>query len=367
MSQSTPRLAVVNGLRALAIVGVLWHHTVYKLWLAPKTLPNGEFLHDAVVAVLNSGWLGVNLFFVLSGFVLYLPYARGDRRADTPSAWLEFLKRRARRLLPLLYTSLLIFACMDALSGRTSWTEDLARYVTVTYIFFEDTFFPSPNWVLWSLGVEVWFSLLFPLLVLAIRRYGMSRVLVLTLIFSYVVRTVGVQPEFFGPGDRLNPLKDGILGRLDDFFFGMWACDAYVRGRFTAAQSRAAICVALVAGIASGIMWERVVHDAVFSQVVPLLHNGVQIASASLLVAALSTRDRWVALFSNSAVQLVGMMCFSIYVWHGRLIEMLLTSTFAIHEFAAYVLAVGSIAVVSYKYIEFPHISWPAVVRVNPR
>ena len=48
---------------------------------------------------LSYGWIGVQLFFVLSGFVLYLPFARGRAKLETGADWKKFYLRRAARLL----------------------------------------------------------------------------------------------------------------------------------------------------------------------------------------------------------------------------------------------------------------------------
>ena len=78
------RLAVINGLRGYAILGVMYFHIVAVFFnragsdlflignfpIFPKTF-------------LGHGWLGVDLFFILSGFVLYLPYANKTREIKT--------------------------------------------------------------------------------------------------------------------------------------------------------------------------------------------------------------------------------------------------------------------------------------------
>lgn len=355
MQPGHDRLAAINGLRALAILGVVWHHTVYKLWLQSDAASTSHFLWPPVSALLNSGWLGVNLFFVLSGFVLYLPFAAGRRDAESKTEWLAFYKRRALRLLPLFYLSLLVFTLIDAATGRPiADPRQLAAYLTLTFNFFTDTFFPQSNWVLWSLGVEIWFSLLFPLIVLAIRRYGITQVLIATILLGLLMRFVGTRPELFATGDRLNPIKDGILGRLDDFIVGVWICDAYIRERLKSSHRGPVISVGITVGICSCVGWERVLDGSASADLVPFLHTGIQLGCAALLVVALATTHKWVKALTNWPMQLIGMMCFSIYVWHGRLIEALLLPNFGPLEFCAYLGLLLSIAGLSYRFIEFP-------------
>src|SRR4051812_44273760 len=95
------RLGAINGLRGLAILAVVYAHAA-----AYRTPPGWHAVHWGEYtilpfAVLSNGWLGVNLFFVLSGFVLFLPYERSSRTMATLSDLKWFYAHRFQRLMPL--------------------------------------------------------------------------------------------------------------------------------------------------------------------------------------------------------------------------------------------------------------------------
>src|SRR5579859_1718984 len=109
--EGRPKLEVINGLRGAAIVAVIWHH-LFGLYFKPgsaaalQPAPMGGFF-------LSYGWIGVQLFFVLSGFVLYLPYAEGRAKLSSGTEVLVFYRHRAARLLPLYYIVALLCLALN--------------------------------------------------------------------------------------------------------------------------------------------------------------------------------------------------------------------------------------------------------------
>ena len=157
-----PYLPGLNGLRAFAVIAVLLYH--------------------AELPWIPGGFLGVEIFFVISGYLitsLLLAEWRQRGRIDLAAFWL----RRARRLLPALYLLLVVTLAFAVvfLPGEVAGLRDDAiaafGYVTNWYLilankpYFEIVGRPPPLQHLWSLAVEEQFYLLWPLLFII----GMAR------------------------------------------------------------------------------------------------------------------------------------------------------------------------------------------------
>ena len=157
-------------LRVLCTLFVAWYHIWQQSWLNPSFQIGGATLNlrDQVA----TGYLGVELLLMLSGFLLYLPYASGR----TPPLR-EFYKKRALRILPsywfCLLVMLFVFAIPQGLyAGAGSMIGDLAAHLTFTHNLFRETYFATPlNGAMWTLAVEVQFYLIAPLLCRAFRRW----------------------------------------------------------------------------------------------------------------------------------------------------------------------------------------------------
>jgi peptidoglycan/LPS O-acetylase OafA/YrhL len=191
---SRPHLPVLDGLRGLAIALVLLvHHFNY-----PPLQPWFHF-----------GFAGVDLFFVLSGFLItgILLDTKGQE------GWLRvFYQRRGLRTLPLYYAVLLLFALVAPRFGPTSWFPEYQGYYWThmsSFLVLQRGFL-NPLGHFWSLSLEEQFYLLWPLLVAACRPRTLTWVCVLLLFAGIALRAIWRDPIL--PYGLLPAHLDGLLG-----------------------------------------------------------------------------------------------------------------------------------------------------------
>jgi peptidoglycan/LPS O-acetylase OafA/YrhL len=156
---SSPRFPHLDGVRAIAALGVLCSHTA-----GLTTFAASNDVFGPVTARLN---VGVTIFFVLSGFLLYRPFVVA-RLADRDAPPLGgYIRRRALRILPAYWLALTVLAVWPGLNGV--FTRDWWVY----YGLVQNT---RAGWIVqgippaWTLHIEVTFYALLPLLALAAAR-----------------------------------------------------------------------------------------------------------------------------------------------------------------------------------------------------
>lgn len=175
----------LDGLRGIAILLVLFHH----FWPREGAL-------TAWAEVARLGWVGVDLFFVISGFLITGILL--DTRSD-PGYFRNFYWRRALRILPLYYAFLFgCFAVIPMAQGGPYFQSEFVREAgsPLWYLFYLGnlreawTGLTPPHFLgpLWSLAIEEQFYVLFPLLVASLSREGLRKALIGLLLFAPLFR-----------------------------------------------------------------------------------------------------------------------------------------------------------------------------------
>lgn len=159
------RLKIIDGLRAIAILWVIACHCV---WFLGFVLPDAQFrdvLANHLFTFFLNGRLGVDLFFVLSGFLISSILIR-ELDATGTLSFKRFYTRRAFRIIPVYWLVLLFVSFLNhpLTKGRAYWAN----------LCFVNNFIPFEKqgiaWT-WSLAIEEQFYLIFPVLLLAIFRF----------------------------------------------------------------------------------------------------------------------------------------------------------------------------------------------------
>lgn len=245
------RIDYLDGLRGVAILSVmLWHYSdeVYASFLPYGTLFAG-------LPGLDRGWVGVNLFFLLSGFVILLTLERYER-------YTEFLRRRWLRLFPaMLIASAIVFSASQAIGdymphGRAD-LQDALPGLTFVSVGFYNEFLPFSinelDGVYWTLYVEAGFYVVFGALFYAL---GWPRALVA---FASLWILVLVGSEFIASADRSWAAK-GVqyLQWIGATYFG-WFVSGALFYKANRTGSNALFAAAVVAGVVSAFtsgLWQ---------------------------------------------------------------------------------------------------------------
>jgi peptidoglycan/LPS O-acetylase OafA/YrhL len=181
------REPVLDGIRGLAILLVLWHHTVIFSGFRPAGPIDQQVWQTAF-----SSWLGVDLFFVLSGYLItgILHDAK-----SSPRYFLNFYGRRVLRILPLYYTVLLLaFVVLPRLGWQPApdgtMTNPAWYWLHAINVKIALDGWPTPIYLghFWSLAIEEQFYLIWPLIVFALDRRPLILMTVLMLAAAYWLR-----------------------------------------------------------------------------------------------------------------------------------------------------------------------------------
>ena len=207
------RMPALDGLRGLAILAVLYH--TFSV-LEATTFPGKE-----IKLALDLGWVGVQLFFVLSGFLITGILLDSQR---SEGYLRNFFARRALRIFPLYYAVLVAaFLILPRLSPaiaawKDSYPHELWLWTYLANWVQADWPVTRPFGHFWSLCVEEQFYLLWPLLLCRMRPLRVLHTCLLLLVVAPIIRAVllmkGAEPEavYMFTVCRMDALAAGALG-----------------------------------------------------------------------------------------------------------------------------------------------------------
>jgi len=308
-------IAEVDGLRFVAIALVVLFH-VHDYLTTKFRIPAGNAANeDLLDRFAATGHYGVHLFFIISGFVLALPFAAHELAGRPPVKLRAYFLRRLTRLEPPYIVAMIGLAAALAVTGAAHAPVLPHLLASLGYIHNIVYGVPSTiNVVAWSLEIEVQFYILAPALaaVFTVRDRWVRR----GVIIAAAAAALAVQ-AWLAPAAWV-PLS--VVGFLQFFLCGFLIADLYVtdwKGKPPRAYSWD--LVSLVGWPLLAMLWmQETVNPAIF------------IALAFLLVCAGFRGTITSRVLGTPAVATIGGMCYSIYLLHFPLISLIGRHTLAI-------------------------------------
>jgi peptidoglycan/LPS O-acetylase OafA/YrhL len=171
----SPRLRSIDALRGIAALGVVLYHAVEQ---GKNSLPNNLFDYPirALQLVSSFGYIGVFLFFVISGFCIHLQWAKARAAGVEPDIRFgSFWKRRLRRLYPPYIIALALFLLVAHSYGELNFTHfffyDIVMHLLMLHNLDPQTCY-TINGVFWTLAIEEQLYLAYFLLLFVRVRWG---------------------------------------------------------------------------------------------------------------------------------------------------------------------------------------------------
>jgi len=320
-------------------------------------------------SLFRAGYQGIDLFFVLSGFVIAWPYVlRGTNRIPLPQA-LDFYQRRYLRIAPAFYASIAVAVALAWIGLLKASTDP---HVVLAHLFFAENFFPEMvtaiRGVYWTLPTEIHYYLLFPLLLrwVPLRRPMWFAVGAVAFAIGYRTFTLWISNEH---GVWLTWTAGILPGRIDQFALGLAAAcavaNAHARSkeisrRVVLGLTLIAILVAIGVGRATGntLGWTFLLGPTVVAVAIAamLYAMGVHFAATPRSASPIP---------GSRLLYKIGVASLSLYLWHTFFIDV--ASNAALHWdlaldarnlliFAAAIAAIP-FSFLSHRFIEEPFIA----------
>lgn len=353
MGKKRRYITELDGIRAIAVIMVLAYHL--KL------------------ALFKSGFLGVTVFFVLSGYLItgiLISEVEEEGTIDLKNFWL----RRIRRLVPAVMSMAVVIIFVSAVVNRIIFTKGCKDFLASVLGFnnwwqifnkisyFEAAGVPSPFTHCWSLAIETQFYLIYPLILLGIYKLVKSRgegranrgllfagVTLLLALISVILMIVLFDPQqdasrvYYGTDTRAFSLLFGaLLAILWEYRMVPRRLSASVN-MVLGSVSFAVLLVMTIAINGSSNFWYR--GGQFFGTILTVL-----------MVYAVSGRKTWLSRFlSNPVLKWMGDRSYSIYLWHYPII-LLISKGIKASWWITLIEIVLSVVLseLSYRFIETP-------------
>ena len=286
----------IDGLRAIAVLSVIIFH-FYN-------------------SILPSGYVGVDIFFVISGFLITAIILKEHEAGEF--SFVKFYLRRIRRIFPALFTMLFVSFLSGFLilsSGDMLWLSKQFHYATLqisnlffqrTVDYFDENRTTNPLLHTWSLGVEEQFYILMPVLIITLFSFGKNKKLPL-----YALIFLSLASLFFSQYLVITNQKMAFYSLTSRFWeLGAGCLAAFSNKKIISSKNNNFLAFLGVALIATSLF---VIKYSNFPGLFALL----PCAGAVLIIISGKQNKTLITKFlSNRILVFIGKMSYSLYLWH---------------------------------------------------
>jgi peptidoglycan/LPS O-acetylase OafA/YrhL len=306
---SASYMPTIDGLRGIAILLVLWYHAPF-LFREVTALPENIFWRMS-----TAGWIGVDLFFVISGFLITGILLRNTMDGSLQAFWY----RRGLRILPLAILYLLLLQLnvifhdpLGILTSFEAWSAYLF-YMGNVHIALSG-WQPLVIMILWSLAVEEQFYLLWPVLVHHISRRHLLILAGLIIGLSPLARSIvdafyGYPAVYVLTLCRLDVLSAGaVLALL--LSSEEWSLTTSIWCRKLAFPAMAFVLVTFLAPFSPSFASTHPTYFTLFG------YTWIALALAILVGVSVRCEGLIQSILSHTALTFIGKRCYGFYLWH---------------------------------------------------
>jgi peptidoglycan/LPS O-acetylase OafA/YrhL len=333
-SSKAPMFPALDGLRGFAIILVVIGHYWTIASETPLSRPPVILWNTDLTFVFLLAGYGVRLFFVMSAFLLYLPYQRAIESGSPLPSVGSFYLRRFLRIFPAfafcVLVSLLLISVFGSylqikLPSALNLLSNIAFIQPLTIFWGDGTVKQNILEGTWSLAVEVYFYIALPLLGLITRRQ--SSLYILTAVF--VGAALYYRLEVYPAVDALNWSPEqkslallNIIPYLDSFAFGMLSAHLYVKlssstNKLALLWAKGLMYIGLL-GVAYTLAFPF--QPLPFAPFIPTAFTGsdlvFSLSTCLLIPGMLMMRSAISRVFANTLLRFIGLVSYSVFLSH---------------------------------------------------
>lgn len=319
LAPARPRLAFLEGIRALAALIVVWNHVfaeVFPTFYGVTPPPSLSFFSYLLVV----GHFSVTVFIAVSGFCLMLPYADAYRTRSLDV--MRFFQRRAVRILPTYYIALGVclgigyFLLRPPVGIHYDFAAQFQLKDVLAHLLLVQNLFGTGaiNYVFWSIATEWQIYFLFPVLLWGCRRFGPPRTVGAVCVTAFLLTVLLA-------GTRVHRMNIHYLGV---FALGMLAAVVAYGGDPWVARFRRLPFALIGMGLLIALGIHIVVLGPERALDHKIAHDIVVAAFAFALLVAASRPGGLQRILSVAPLEGMGRYSYSIYLMHAPFLALLL-------------------------------------------